>query len=85
MHGWLGYFLALGAFLILAPLLAWIGHRHGRSIKGGIALASFMLGFAPIDPPTKHIIEATQKRVIEDNETGDPPDPDVAPVKSSKG
>jgi hypothetical protein len=78
VHGWLGYLLALGVFLALAPLLAWVGHRHGRSIKGGIALASFMLGFAPIDPPSKHIIEATQKRIAEDDETGEPPDPEVS-------
>jgi hypothetical protein len=49
MSAWLGYLLALGA---LAPLMAWLGHRHGRSIKGGPALASILLGFGvPFDPP----------------------------------
>ena len=35
MHGWLGYFLALAALLVLAPLFALLGRKHGRSIKGG--------------------------------------------------
>jgi hypothetical protein len=76
MPDWLGYLLAFAALLVLAPLMAWLGHKHGRSIKGGIALASFMLGFAPIDPPTKHVIEATQRRIKGDGENGEPKDPD---------
>ena len=75
MPDWVGYLLALSAFIVLAPLLAWAGHRHGRSIKGGIALASFMLGFAPIDPPTKHMIEATERRGADENENDEPKDP----------
>jgi len=74
MPDWLGYLLAFAALLVLAPLVGWLGHRHGRSIKGGIALASFMLGFAPIDPPSKHLIEATEKRVKTDGESGEPKD-----------
>jgi len=69
-----------------APLLAWLGHRHGRSIKGGIALASILLGFGvPLDPPAKHLVEAKEGRVRRDDESGDPPDPDVAPQKRSDG
>jgi hypothetical protein len=83
---WLSYLLAVLALVVLAPLLGWLGHRHGRSIKGGIALASIMLGFGvPLDPPTKHLIEAKQGRVRGDDETGEPPDPDVAPPKPSDG
>jgi hypothetical protein len=78
MPTWLGYVLALVAFAVLAPLVAWLGHRHGRSLKGGVALASLMLGFgAPLDPPTKHLIEAQEGRVKGDDETGEPPDPDI--------
>jgi len=84
MPPWLGYLLALAALLVLAPLLGWLGHRHGRSVKGGIALASIMLGFGvPIDPPTKHLIEAKEGRVSGGDKSGDPPDPDVARPKSS--
>ena len=71
MSTWLGYLAALAALIVLAPLMAWVGHTHGRSIKGGIALASIMLGFGvPLDPPTKHLIEATEGEVKGDNETG---------------
>ena len=44
MPTWLGYLLAFAALLVLAPLVGWLGHKHGRSIKGGVALASLMLG-----------------------------------------
>ena len=68
------------------PLFAWLGHRHGRSIKGGIALASIMLGFGvPLDPPAKHLIEAKQGRVKAGDETGEPPDPDVTTPTPSDG
>jgi hypothetical protein len=74
MPSGLGYVLAFVALLILAPLLGWLGHRHGRSIKGGVALASIMLGFGvPLDPPTKHLIEAKEARVKGDDESGEPP------------
>ena len=86
MPAWLGYLLALAALLVLAPLIGWLGHKHGRSVKGGIALASIMLGFGvPIDPPATHLIEAKESRVRGGDESGDPPDPDVAQAKSSDG
>jgi hypothetical protein len=86
MPDWLGYLLAFGALVVLAPLVAWLGHRHGRSIKGGIALASIMLGFGiPLDPPAKHLIEAKEGRIEGGDESGDPPDPDVAQPKPSDG
>lgn len=86
MSGWLGSLLALGVLIVLVPLIGWFGHRHGRSLKGGVALASILLGFGvPMDPPTKHLIEAKEARVAGDDETGEPPDPDVARRKSSDG
>jgi hypothetical protein len=86
MRSWLGDIIALGVLIVIAPLIGWLGHRHGRSIKGGVALASILLGFgAPMDPPTKHLIEAKQARVAGDDESGEPPDPDVARTKSSDG
>ena len=84
--GWRGDFLALAALIVIAPLVAWLGHKHGRSIKGGAALASILLGFGvPMDPPAKHLIEAKEGQVAADDESGDPPDPDVARRKSSDG
>ena len=86
MPTWLGYILALAALVVLAPLMAWVGHTQGRNIKGGLALASIMLGFGvPLDPPTKHLIEATEDKVKGENETGEPPDPDVTSQKPSSG
>ena len=76
MPAWLGSLLALAALIVLAPVMAWLGRRHGRSVKGGTALASIMLGFGvPIDPPTKHLIEAKEGQVKGENENGEPPDP----------
>jgi hypothetical protein len=68
------------------PVRLNVGHRHGRSIKGGVALTSILLGFGvPMDPPTKHLIEAKEARVAGDDENGEPPDPDIARTKSSGG
>lgn len=77
MPAWLGYLLALVALVVLAPLIGWLGHRHGRSIKGGMALASLMLGVGVIDPPAKQAIEANERRVAKGDENGEPPDPEV--------
>ncbi|HEX3366144.1 hypothetical protein [Phenylobacterium sp.] len=86
MTAWLGYLLALAALIVLAPLIGWLGHQHARSIKGGVALASILLGFGvPMDPPSKHLIEAKESRVAGDDESGAPPDPDIARTKSSDG
>jgi len=78
MPPWLGFLLALAALIVLAPLLGWLGHKHGRQVKRGVALASIMLGFGvPLDPPTKHLIEAKEGHVSGSDENGEPPDPEV--------
>jgi hypothetical protein len=78
MPTWLGYLVAFAALVVLAPLLAWLGHRHGRSVKGGIALASILLGFGvPLDPPAKHLIEAKESQIKGGDENGEPPDPEA--------
>lgn len=59
MPYWLQILLALVALLVLAPLVAWLGKRHGRSVRGSIALASLLLGLGqPIDPPPTHRVES---------------------------
>ena len=78
--------MLIAALLVLAPLVGWLGHKHGRSIKGGVALASLMLGMgAMFDPPVKAATEAEEAMVKGDKGSGDPPDPDVAPPKPSGG
>lgn len=37
MAGWLQAFIALGAFAVLAPLVAWLAVRGGKRAKGALA------------------------------------------------
>lgn len=85
MPPWLGYLLALAALLVLAPAIAWLGHRYGQRFKGGAALVSLLFVGVPFEPPPKPKIEANVRRVEGDAENGEPPDPDVAEPKSSDG
>lgn len=61
MAVWLQYLIALAALVVLAPLVAWLAHRFGAKARGGLMLASVLLGFgAVVDPPSKHAIEAAE-------------------------
>ena len=61
MPYWLQILLAFAILLIVAPLVAWIGKRHGRSVRGGFVMASFLLGVGePMDPPPKHRVESAE-------------------------
>jgi len=75
MPSWLSYVLAIVALLTLAPLMAWVGHKHGRQIKGGVALASVLLGIGVIDPPAKQAIEANERRETDEDESSEPKKP----------
>lgn len=69
------WLIALGAFVVIAPLVAWLARRQARSVKGGLLLASVLLGFGePLDPPSKHVIEASGDREKEGPSTGEPKD-----------
>jgi galactitol-specific phosphotransferase system IIC component len=75
MAAWLQYLIALGALLVLAPLLAWIGVRFGSRAKGGLMMACVLLGIgAVLDQPAKHAIEATDP-AKGSPENGEPPLP----------
>jgi len=78
MPTWLGYLLALAALLAIAPVFAWLGRKHGRSIKGGAGLALVMLGFGAVfDPPKHALIEVIQGEEKEGSEeSGEPKDCD---------
>lgn len=70
---WLQTILAAAGLVVLAPLMAWVGHKHGRSIKGGVALASILLGFGlPLDPPVARAIEAVEGEEEGAEAAGDP-------------
>jgi hypothetical protein len=73
MRPWLGYLVALAALLVVAPAMAWLGRRHGRSIKGSAGLALMMLGLGEVvDPPKQHLIEAIEGEEDEPAESGEP-------------
>ena len=75
MPSWAGYLLAFATLVAAAPLVAWLGRRHGRTIKGGAALASVMLGMgAMFDPPVRALAEAREEQVGGDDENGEPKD-----------
>jgi hypothetical protein len=76
MDGWLGYLLAIVALLVLAPLAAWVGRRHGKAIKGASGLAFVLLGFGHVmDPPARHLVEAVGGEEEPSDATGEPKDP----------
>ncbi len=71
--GW-GYVVALVALVVVAPLIASFASRHGRSIRGGAALGLMMLGFGEVvDPPSKHVVEASGDQERESPAPGEPP------------
>jgi hypothetical protein len=78
MNGWLGYLIAFGLLLIVAPLVAWLGRREGRKLKGAAGLAFAMLGFGQVmDPPPQRVMEAAARQESDDDETGEPKDPTI--------
>ena len=61
MSAWIQSLIAFAALLLLAPLIAWAAKRLGSKAKGGLMLASVLLGFgAVLDQPAKHAIEAAE-------------------------
>jgi hypothetical protein len=62
------------AALVLIPVLALAGRKAGRSMRGNLALAAILLGLGePLDPPSKHLAEASHKDEEESQAAGDPP------------
>ncbi|MFT4254320.1 MAG: hypothetical protein QM608_17785 [Caulobacter sp.] len=61
MAAWLQYLLVFAALLVLAPLVAWLARRAGSRAKGGLMLASVLLGFGEVlDPPSRHAVESVE-------------------------
>ncbi|MBS0333437.1 MAG: hypothetical protein JSS35_11775 [Proteobacteria bacterium] len=79
MPHWLGTLLAVLAVIAIAPLVGWSFSRGGRRrIKGYTAMGAMLLGLGvPLDPPARHVVEASERRVSPGDESGDPPDPEI--------
>ena len=61
MAGRLEALIAVLALLVLAPVFAWIGKRHGRRIRGNLVMASILLGIGhAMDPPPAQKVEAAE-------------------------
>jgi hypothetical protein len=70
--------LPIAALLVVLPLAALAGRRFGARARGGLMLASVLLGFgAVLDPPMKHVVEAADppKGSPENDEPPLPTDP----------
>ena len=75
MAGWLQALIAIAALVVLAPLFGWMGKRHGRRIRGNLALASILLGFGhALDPPPAQKVEAAEPGKG-GPQPGEPPEP----------
>lgn len=73
MPTWLEYLIAVGALLVIAPLIALAGKRHGRRLRGSLMMASILLGFGhALDPPPHEKVEASEPGKDLRN-PGDPP------------
>ena len=84
MPTWLLTLLAVVAVAALALLLGWsaaFGSAQriaaARRLRRYRAMGSMLLGFGMVfDPPARHAVEASERRVSKGDENGDPPDPE---------
>ena len=61
MPVWAQILIVLVVLAVLAPLVARFAKGAGRRARGGLMMASVLLGFGEVlDPPSKHIIEANE-------------------------
>ncbi len=61
MASWLKIGSALAVVATLAPAIAWLAFRCGKSLRGGLALGAILLGIGePLDPPPKEKVESAE-------------------------
>jgi hypothetical protein len=77
MAVWVQDLIALGALLVLAPLIAFVGRRHGKRIRGNLVLAGILLGLGhTLDPPPQQKVEAAEPGKP-GPKPGEPPEPEA--------
>jgi hypothetical protein len=70
---WIWDLIAVAALVVIAPLIALAGKRHGRRIRGSLMMASILLGFGhALDPPPQEKVEASEPGK-DARSPGDPP------------
>ena len=73
MAAWAPWLIGLAVLAALAPLMAGMGRGLGRKAKGGLLLASVLMGFGEVlDPRAKRTIESSEREAASP-ETGEPP------------
>jgi hypothetical protein len=73
MAEWLQFVLAGLALVVVAPLIAWLAKRHAKGVRGGLVLASILLGIGQAaDPPPGHKVESAEPGK-DDRSPGEPP------------
>ena len=79
MPTWLWTLLTLAIVAAVSLLLGWSFSRGGRRRwKRASAMGSMLLGFGMVfDPPARHTVEASERRVAKGDENGDPPEPEI--------
>ncbi|HEY3951486.1 hypothetical protein [Phenylobacterium sp.] len=79
MPHWLGTLLAILTVVAIALLIGWLSTTGGRRrMRRYGAMGSMLLGFGMVfEPPARHAVEASERRVARGDENGDPPDPEV--------
>jgi hypothetical protein len=70
---WFQQLAAVGAIIILAPLIAIGARRYGKRVRGGMMMAGILLGFGEVvDPPSKHLVEASGDKEKPSPESDEP-------------
>jgi hypothetical protein len=76
MSPWILALVAGVALIAGIPFAALAGKGVGTKVRGNLQLAAILLGFGePLDPPSKHLVEAGERDENEAPSPGEPPAP----------
>jgi hypothetical protein len=76
MTPWILGLVACVVLIVGIPLAAMAGKGFGGKMRGNLQLAAILLGFGePLDPPSKHRVEAGERDENEAPSPSEPPTP----------